>query len=52
MLKKSEKNRWRFLKMDIFKMSNFENLEVNVGKKFILLGDALNTNFLIQNLLA
>jgi hypothetical protein len=28
-----------FSKMDIFKMSNFENLEINVCKKFILLGN-------------
>ena len=37
-LKKSEKNRLRFLKMDILKMSNFQTLEVNVCKKCGLLG--------------
>ena len=45
--KKSEK-KWRgFLKMDILKMSNFENLKVNVCKKVILLGDALNSKKII-----
>jgi len=38
--------------MDILKMSNFEKVEENVCKKFNLLGDALNSNILIQNLLA
>jgi hypothetical protein len=38
--------------MDILKMSNFEKVEENVCEKSILLGDASNTNFLIQNLLA
>jgi hypothetical protein len=38
--------------MDILKMSNFEKVEGNVCKNFNLLGDALNTNFLIQILLA
>uniref|UniRef100_A0A6C0HB43 Uncharacterized protein n=1 Tax=viral metagenome TaxID=1070528 RepID=A0A6C0HB43_9ZZZZ len=33
-------------------MSNFQNLGVNVGKIFILLGDALNTKKIILNLLA
>jgi hypothetical protein len=38
--------------LDILKMSKNENLEVNVCKKFTLLGDALNTKKIIQNLLA
>jgi len=50
--KKSEKNRPRFLKMDILKMSNFENLEENVGKKVILLDNGLNTKKIIQILFA
>jgi len=38
--------------MDIFKMSNFQKVEENVCEKSILLGDALNTNFLIKKSLA
>jgi hypothetical protein len=34
------------------KMSNFQKVEENVCKKSILLGNALNTNILIQTLLA
>jgi hypothetical protein len=33
-------------------MSNFQNLGVNVGKKVILLGNALNTKKIILKLLA
>jgi hypothetical protein len=38
--------------MDIFKMSNFENLKENVGKKITLLDNALNSKKIIQKLLA
>jgi hypothetical protein len=54
-LKILEKKWGHFLKMDIFKMSNFQNLGVNVGKKMktsFLLVDALNTKKIIQNLLS
>jgi len=42
----------RFLKLDILKMSKNENLEGNVCKNINLLGDALNTKKIVQNLLA
>ena len=45
--KKSEKNRPRFLKMDILKMSNFEKVEENVCKKVILLDNAVNSKKII-----
>jgi hypothetical protein len=38
--------------MDILKMSVFENLEANVGKKVILLGNALKPKKIIQKSLA
>ena len=47
LLKKSEKNRPRFLKMDILKMSNFENLKGNVCKNVILLDNAVNSKKII-----
>jgi hypothetical protein len=40
-----------FSKMDIFKMSIFQNLGVNVSQKVILLGNALNTKKIILKLL-
>ena len=41
-----------FLKMDILKMSNFENLKENVCKKFTSLGNRLKPKKIIQKLLA
>jgi len=38
--------------MDIFKMSNFENLSIVFYEKVILLVDALKPKKIIQNLLA
>jgi hypothetical protein len=50
---KNWKKKWgHFLKMDILKMSIFQNLGVNVSQKVILLVDALNTKKIILNLLA
>jgi hypothetical protein len=49
---KNRKKKWgHFLKMDIFKMSIFENLGVNVSQKVILLGNDLNTKKIILKLL-
>jgi len=50
--KSLKKNRPRFLKMDILKMSIFEKLGVNVSEKFILLDNAVNSKKIIQILLA
>jgi len=51
-LKILEKKWGHFFFLDILKMSNFQNLGVNVGKKVILLDDALNTKKIILILLA
>ena len=43
---KKSKKKWRgFLKMDIFKMSNFEKVEENVCKKCGLLGHRVKFHY-------